>query len=80
MKSYKARGYTMTVADSVSAGKHVLELTCTCATHDGTSGVAVLATPTSAVDFPKSRIHGHVTLAHSPMGAALPHLWKGQKA
>lgn len=45
-------------------------LACPCATHkDGARG-AIVATPTSPDKFPKSRIHGFVTMAHSPIGIA----------
>jgi hypothetical protein len=65
--TYTATSYTMTVADTVTPnGQHGVRLTCSCGTHAGNSGAAILATPTSAADFPESRIHGHVTMAHDP--------------
>lgn len=79
--TYTAQSYTMTVEDTVTpSGQHGLRLTCSCATHAGTSGAAILATPTSAADFPKSRIHGYVTMAHDPLAgraaARQGKLWK----
>ena len=78
---YAAKSYTMTVANTVTPnGAHGLRLTCSCTTHAGTSGTAILATATLAVDFPKSRLHGHVTMAFDPLAGRLAErqskLWK----
>jgi hypothetical protein len=77
MKTYKARTYVMTVSETETpAGTRGLLLGCTCATHKGTSGQAILETPTAVDDFPKGRIHGFVTMAHSPIGRASATVWK----
>ena len=85
MKTYKAKAstdgapYVMTVAPTATpTGLPAVKVTCSCATHAGTSGAAIVATP-SGLAFPKSRIHGFVTLAHSPAGrlsARMGTCWK----
>jgi hypothetical protein len=80
-KTYTARAkgqpYTMTVEDAVLPnGERGLRLTCSCATHAGTSGAAYVDMPMSAEDFLKSRIHGYVTMAHSPIGSRHRKVWK----
>lgn len=85
MKTYtaKAQGkpYTMTVEDTTTPkGSHGVRVTCTCATHAGTSGAAIVATPLTAATFPRNTIHGNVTAAHGPQGGLLARAGKTWKA
>jgi hypothetical protein len=68
-KTASGERYTMTVTETTAPnGKPAVRLTCSCATHP--NGAAIIATP-SGLDFPKSRIHGHVTLANDPCAGVL---------
>lgn len=65
----KGQRYEMTVKEvTTPAGTPGVLITCSCATHRPDASAAIVATPSGA-DFPRARIHGHVTMAHSVAGA-----------